>query len=136
MVMDKEYFGDKKQNDEEMERLRVQYKSWKKRLSVNNASFFMIYTDFKDEHLSSLSGGALKLYLYLGFHANNFTGECWHSIETISTFFGNDQRTVKKWFHELEEQKLIKRIQRGYKWVANTFLLPYGEFKDNNKGEL
>ena len=128
--MDKKKFKGKKINDAEMEQLRISHNKWKERARKAKAPFFIIYTDFKDHHLKDISGGALKLFLYLGFHVKNDTGECWHSIETIADFFGNDQRTVKKWFKELEERKLIRRIQRGYKWVANTFMLPYGDLRE------
>ena len=90
----------------------------------------MLYKDFQEAHLKSISGGAMKLYIYLGFNTNNFTGECWISIDQIADYFGNDKRTVKSWFAELEKQKLILRIQTGYKRVANTFLLPYGDDAD------
>ncbi len=70
------------------------------------------------------------IYMYcFGFNVNNFTGECWISTEKIADYFKNDPRTVKKWFKELETLGLIVRIQNGYKRVANTFLLPYGNEK-------
>jgi DNA-binding MarR family transcriptional regulator len=131
--MEKKYKG-KEVNNQEMTNLRNEYKEWKEKRKKQTSPFFVVYTDFKEEHLKEISGGALKLYLYLGLHINTFTGECWHSIETIADYFGNDQRTVKKWFKELEDRKLIRRIQRGFMWVANTFLLPYGnEEVDNDR---
>lgn len=111
--------------DEEMNRLRMNHSEWKEWTKKEKKSFFVIYSSFKNSHLKDISGGAMKLYIYLGFHVNNTTGECWHSVETISDYFGNDPRTVKKWFQELEERKLIMRIQKGYKHIANTFMLPY-----------
>lgn len=109
----------------EMEELRTNHKKWKEERRSENTPFFMIYKDFKDLYLKDISGGALKLYVYLGFHVNSFTGECWVSTENIAEFFGNDQRTIKKWIAELEEIGLLKRIQNGFKRVANSFLLPY-----------
>lgn len=132
-----EYFKGKEAYEKEMDELRKNYTNWKNEMRDNKAPFFLIYKSFQHEHLRDISGGALKLYLYLGFHANNFTGECWHSVESIADYFGNDKRTIQKWFKELEELNLITRIQKGYKWVANTFLLPYenierkGENKEN-----
>ena len=124
--MDKHFKG-KEYNEKKMEELRKDYETWKIRMRDEGSPFFMIYKSFQDEHLNDISGGALKLYVYLGFQSNNFTGESWHSVETISDFFGNDTRTVQKWFKEFEERKLIERVQRGYKWIANTFILPYGK---------
>lgn len=128
-----DFFKGKEVYEKEMEELRNQYGKWKEDMRVRNEPFFMIYKLFQEEHLSDISGGALKLYIYLGFHANNFTGECWHSVEKIADFFGNDQRTVQKWFKELEEKGLVIRIQKGYKWIANTFILPYGEKGEKNE---
>lgn len=110
----------------EMESLRENYKQWKYLRKEDKSPFFIIYSDFKDIHLKDLSGGALKLYLYLGFHINTFTGECWVSTEKISNYFEKDERTIRKWFEELQEKNLITRIQTGYKRVANTFFIPYG----------
>lgn len=114
----------------QMQEYRDNYKNWKDEKKKSKSPFFMIYSSFKEPYLRDISGGALKLYIFLGFHVNTFTGECWVSADTISDFFGNDVRTVKKWFEELEKSGLISRVQTGYKRVANTFLLPYGEGND------
>lgn len=111
--------------EKEMDKLRSNYGNWKRKRRESKTPFFSIYSDFKEPFLKELSGGALKLYLYLGFSVNTFTGECWHSTENIAYYFGCDQRTVKKWFKELEDKGLVRRIQTGFKRVANTFLLPY-----------
>jgi len=130
--MEHKHFKGKVYYEAEMERLREEYRKWKVLTQKINTPFFIIYNDFKEEHLEDISGGALKLYLYLGFHSKNYTGESWHSVDAIAGYFGRDKRTIKGWFKELEERKLIKRIQRGFKWKANTFLLPYG--KDKQEG--
>lgn len=121
--------------DKQMEDLRIKYKNWKIMKKNTKSPFFIIYKDFKYTHLQHISGGALKLYVYLGLHVNTFTGECWHSSESISNFFQVDIRTVKKWFAELENEKLIVRIQTGFKRVANTFLLPYEHTNEHNQTE-
>lgn len=113
--------------DVEMEKLRENYKLWKNSQRDKKEPFFIIYKSFSEENLNIISGGALKLYVFLGFNVNTFTGECWISIEKIGKYFGNDPRTIKKWFRELESLGLICRIQKGYKRVANTFLIPYGK---------
>ena len=108
------------------EELRTSYSQWKKEIQEMNKPFFAIHTDFKHQFLKDISGGALKLYLYLGFHAKYYTGELWHSSEEIALFFNKDQRTIGNWFKELEDAGLIFREQKGYRMKANTFLRPYG----------
>ncbi|TBL75986.1 helix-turn-helix domain-containing protein [Paenibacillus thalictri] len=108
------------------EELKESYGSWKKEIQAMNKPFFAIHSDFKQLFLKDLSGGALKLYLYLGFHAKYYTGELWHTSEEISSFFGKDQRTIGIWFKELEDRGLIFREQKGFRMKANTFLKPYG----------
>lgn len=110
---------------QEMEGLRRDFAVWNEVRRQSKTPFFLLYKDFKDLFLKNLSGGAVKLYLYYGFHVNNLTGECWVSSETAAEFFEVDIRTIKKWVKELEEEGLIERIQSGYKRVANTFLRPY-----------
>lgn len=122
-----------------MEKKRQNYALWRAENRERRLGFYPIYNTFKDSHLAEISGGALKAYIYFGIHSNNKTGECWHSVETIGEFFGVDARTVKKWVSELEERRLIIRYQKGFKRVANTFLLPYGfetthdETSENNE---
>lgn len=106
--------------------LRTSYSHWKKEVQEMNKPFFAIHTDFKHQFLKGISGGALKLYLYLGFHAKYYTGELWHSSVEIADFFDKDQRTIGSWFKELEDAGLIFREQKGYRMKANTFLRPYG----------
>lgn len=128
--MERKYKG-KIYYEKEMELLKQNYKLWRENNRKQNAPFFVVYKDLQHKYLKELSGGAVKLFLYLGFHINTFTGECWVSSKTIAEYFGNDERTVKKWFNELEEKGLIVRIQTGYRRVANTFLLPYGGDPNN-----
>jgi hypothetical protein len=111
----------------EMQILRDEYREWKKYRKDENSPFFIIYKDFQDQHLKKISGGALKLFVFLGFNTNNFTGECWISIAEIADYFENDARTIKNWVSELEEIGLLKRIQTGFKRKANSFLQPYGD---------
>jgi hypothetical protein len=118
-------FKGKKVYEKEMDLLREQYKQWKLGKQEKKDPFFIIYNDFKDLYLKEISGGALKLYIFMGFHARNWTGELWISTPKFAEFFEKDPRTIKKWLAELEEIGLIKRIQTGYHRVANTFLLPY-----------
>ena len=115
------------QYESEMKAHRTNYQNWKKYRKETTSPFFIIYKDFQEDHLKKISGGALKLFLYLGFNSNNFTGECWISAPEIASYFENDTRTVKGWFAELEKLGLLKRIQTGFKRKANSFLQPYGD---------
>jgi DNA-binding transcriptional regulator YhcF (GntR family) len=105
---------------------RTQYSEWRNELQKINKPFFMIPTDFKHIFLKKISGGALKLFLFLGFHSKYQTGESWYSIEQIANFFEKDKRTISNWFQELEKLGLIYRGQKGYMMKANTFLRPFG----------
>ncbi len=77
----------------------------------------------------------MKAYIYFGMHANNSTGECWHSNERMCEFFEVDIRTMKKWVAELEERNLIRRVQVGYKRAANTFIIPYHDVEQEDNSE-
>lgn len=105
---------------------REEYAAWRKELQEINKPFFMIPSDFKHIFLKDISGGALKLFLFLGFHSKYNTGESWYTVEQVGAFFKKDPRTVANWFKELEDKGLIFRGQKGIMMKANTFLKPYG----------
>lgn len=105
---------------------REEYAAWKNELQKMNKPFFMIPSDFKHLFLKDISGGALKLFLFLGFHSKYNTGESWYTNEQVASLFGKDPRTVANWFKELEDMGLIFREQKGIMMKANTFLKPYG----------
>jgi len=107
-------------------RHRKEYTDWINENSKNKKPFFALNTDFESFLLKNISGGALKLYIYLGFRAKYYTGELWESIPAIAEYFEKDVRTVANWFSELESIGLISRYQFGFKRSANTFLNPYG----------
>lgn len=106
--------------------LRREHEVWKHELQAMNKPFFMIPTDFSHIFLRDISGGALKLYLFLGFHSKYRTGESWYTSEQIALFFNKDPRTIAGWFNELEELGLIFRAQKGMMMKANTFMRPFG----------
>lgn len=105
--------------------LRSQFKLWRQLSAEDRAGFFAIYGDFLP-YLGRLSGNAIKLYVYLGLHAGNFTGECWPSVPTMARRLKKSQRTILSWLKELERCKLIMRIPGPRGEVTHTFLLPYG----------
>lgn len=124
-----EFFSKKlNEKNEIFSKYRENHELWRKDLQEMNKPFFMIPSDFKHLYLKDISGGALKLYLFLGFHSKYYTGESWYTNEEIGYFFGKDSRTIANWFKELETIGLIFRAQKGVHMKANTFLQPYGFF--------
>ncbi|MGN7403686.1 helix-turn-helix domain-containing protein [Cytobacillus praedii] len=118
------------------EELREEYGTWRNELQEINKPFFMIPSDFKHIFLRDISGGALKLFLFLGFHSKYNTGESWYTLEQVGAFFKKDPRTIANWFKELEDKGLIFRGQKGFTMKANTFLKPYGFSFDEMKTDL
>lgn len=108
----------------EAEKFRHYYQTWRKHNVKEKAGFFPVFNDFK-EFLKQLSPGAIQLYLYLGIHSGNWTGESYHDLETMAEFFGVSERTIRNRLNELEEAKLIRRMQLRPNSVSHTFLLPY-----------
>jgi len=111
---------------------KKRYSSWKKK-SLNESGFFVIFNGFLDEKkplshkalLQEISGGALKLYIFLGIKSDNFTGESYYSIKSIANYFGKSERTINNWFNELEKLNLIYRAQLEYNGVSHTYLQTY-----------
>lgn len=103
-----------------------QYQNWRTDLKNKDfeSTFFILYKDF-DVHLRDISPGALKLYLFYGFHAKNETGLLWHGVEKISEYFGVSERTINNWNSELEERGLISRVLREKGRNKTTYLLPF-----------
>jgi Helix-turn-helix domain len=125
---------DKEEKNKIIAELKESYSLWREKNKKMNKPFFMIHNDFEHLFLKDISGGALKLYIYLGFRSKYQTGESWESVETVSSFFGKDPRTISKWFAELEDIGLITRKQKGFKMKATTFLRPYGFFFNGHIG--
>lgn len=123
----KKYIAMSKEDaDPLMEQFREEYGQWRKLCKEEKKGFFLIYNNFlTDGILKKLSGNSLRLYLYIGINSKNETGESWHSIEKICEYFECDKRSVMRWLLELEQNKLISRVQKGYRRASNTFLKPY-----------
>lgn len=86
--------------------------------------------------LPYLTDGAVRLYLYYAFAANNETGESWYSVETISKELGAAERSIGNWNHHLEDLGLIYRTKQGKK-SKTTFLLPLTGFAFSmGKGQM
>lgn len=112
-------------NVENASLLEKDFKNWKTS-SLEKGGYFPVFLALKEEFLlRELSGGAVKLYLYLGLHSGNMTGRTWVSIETMARYFNKSPRTISNWLLELEKFKLIERMQMEMNGVSNTFLRPY-----------
>ncbi|CDO05231.1 hypothetical protein BN988_03821 [Oceanobacillus picturae] len=118
--------------------LRRNHSQWRDKNFFNKEGFFPVFEDFK-YYLPKISGGAISLFIYIGLHSNNKTGECYHDIQRIADYFGKSPRTISSWFKELEDVGLIKRLQLKLNGVSHTFIQPYsnlgGEGSFENKEE-
>lgn len=108
------------------ELIKDYYSSWRTSNKSTNAPFAAIYSSFKDAHLATLEPGALRLYLYFSFSADNNTGQSWHSIQKIAHFFNAQTRTIDNWIRSLVDADLIYR-ERVDKHSHTTFIIPYGD---------
>lgn len=107
-----------------------EYKDFKE-AALANIGYFPVFLSFKSSGLlREISGNALKLYILLGLSTDNWNGETWVSLETIAEYFKKSKRTVSNWANELEELKLITRMQFEYNGACHTFLRPYGVNND------
>lgn len=106
------------------ERYMNDFLIWKTDNINNKVGFFPIYSSFKN-HMQKLSPGAIALYVYFGIHSKNKTGDSYHSIDTIASYFGKSSRTISSWIKELEESELIVRSQIKFSGVSITYLRPY-----------
>ena len=104
---------------------RENFKFWKFN-SLERAGYFIIFQGFEETNiLKKISGNAMKLYIYLGLHSNNYEGIVWHSNKTIANYFGKSERTIRGWIKELEDLNLIKRMRLKYDGKVYTYLQPY-----------
>lgn len=123
------------------------YRVWK-HYALSQYGYFIIFQGFDESNkLKNISGNALKLYIYLGLHANNYEGVVWHSNKKIANYFNKSERTIRAWMKELEDLKLIKRIRMEFDGNVYTHLIPYevkedfrkieeGRLYFNDKGQL
>ncbi len=97
---------------------------------MDNFGYFPIFQPFKETFLlRNLSGNAIRLFIYFGLMAGNDTGETWVSLETAASYFGRSKRAISGWVKELEDARLVERMQFKPDEVAHTFLMPYGSHR-------
>lgn len=124
MYSDKESFKNLRNIDKSLI-LRNNYKSWKFN-SLDNVGYFIVFQGFEEsKKLKNISGNALKLYIFLGIHANNYEGIVWYSTKTIANYFEKSERTIRAWLKELDDMELITRMRLKYDGTVYTYLLPY-----------
>ena len=107
------------------EALKREYRRWKTH-KLKSGKFFPVWMDFRP-FLPRLSGGALKLYLFLGLVSKNYTGESWYSNRRLAEKLGCSERAIQAWMAELRENGLVERLRLREHGVAFTYLRPYGE---------
>jgi hypothetical protein len=113
--------------------LKQNYRYWKTR-ALENSAYFIIFQGFEEiGKLKNISGNALKLYIYLGLHSNNYEGVVWHSNKKISDYFGKSERTIRGWMKELEDLQLIRRMRLKYDGNMHTYLQPYISKENKDK---
>ncbi|MGK0469341.1 helix-turn-helix domain-containing protein [Clostridium sp.] len=101
------------------------YEVWKKE-GLNSYGYFILFNGLiTSNKLININGNALKLYLYLGIHSKNMTGEVWHSNNRIAKYFNKSERTIRNWMKELEDMNLIKRMQLEFNGESHTYLQTY-----------
>lgn len=103
------------------------YFSWREFNKGNQdgqETFAMLFTSFKDNYLADIEGGALKLYLFFCFNANNNYGDSWWSIEKVAEQLKVGTRTINKWMKVLVDKQLIYRDITNHRSLT-TYLLPH-----------
>lgn len=111
-------------NKEKANLLKDDYLNWKLNNFESKTGFYPVFSNFK-EHMKTLSPGAITLFIYLGLHSNNQTGESFHSLETMAKNLNKSTRTISSWANELEESGLIVRLQLSFNSFSTTFIRPY-----------
>lgn len=112
-------------NKNKVKYYKQNYSIWKQ-YNLDETGFFIIFNTFKTKNiLKNISGNALKLYIFLGIHSKNDTGELWITIDTISRYFNKTPRTISNWISELEQLNLIRRMQLEVNGPSYTCLQPY-----------
>lgn len=112
-------------NFQKANQYKEKYNDWKNE-SLNQQGYFIVFDTFvKNNILKRISGNALRLYIFLGSYSDNYTGECWVTIDTMAKYFDRTPRTISYWIRDLEDHNLIKRFQLKPNSPSHTYLQPY-----------
>lgn len=98
------------------------FKDWREFNKERQMNFAIIPSGILS-YLSEFDNKALSLYLYYCLHANNNTGESWHSTNKCAEELGVTVRSINNWNNVLERMGLIFRESNNHSSVS-TFLLP------------
>lgn len=134
-------------NKDSFEELIIKYKKWIKMNKESQTSFFAIHINFK-QYIYTLSGGAVKLYIYCGLYTDKSTKK----IETAGTFFQSlkmisenlsretgdkkeapSLKTVCGWFKELKQTHLVEKYQRQLNIASTIYVKPLVRIRDLEK---
>lgn len=115
-----------KEHYEDVAQVKDGYQAWRDEMKEGKTGFFPVFTNQMRPYLKDVSGNAIRLYIYLGIHSNNMTGEViGTNVRMMEQFFDCSVRAVQNWLTELEKAKLIRRIQTKVKGAHFILLLPY-----------
>lgn len=125
----------KEEYELEIQMYESSHTDWRAKMKSEKQGFFPVFSEAIKPHLKDLSGSALRLFIYLGVHSDNETGEVRARItnRTMTDFFNCSERTLHKWIAELENAGLIVRLQTRFKATGKIFMLPYTQLKDPPK---
>lgn len=121
----KQFWQSHSQYMEDIQQFMRIHKSWRNWTKENRKGFFAVFSPEFSAIAKNISGNAIKLYLFLGANMDNQGGYTLISVETMAEHFETNPRTVHNWLKELKENRLILRVQPGFKQATFTFLLPY-----------
>lgn len=115
-------FQEKDTDSERNEQLKKTWRQWKSINMDSHSIFFPIFKEFAEQYLKDISGGACKLYIFLGSVAKS-SGESWYSVKRMAEQLGVSQRTIDNYLKELEDFGLIVRERSNSS--STTYLCPY-----------
>lgn len=119
------FSGLSKKDNTELKRSNP-YNEWRLFSKSIKRSFAIIPSDLM-KYINSIQKNALNLYLYYCFHANNDTGESWHSVDTCAKYFEVSNRSINNWNERLVQLGLIFRVNTN-RSSTSTFLLPISNY--------
>ncbi|AIS10089.1 MULTISPECIES: helix-turn-helix domain-containing protein [Lactobacillus] len=121
-------------------KIKYNYRKWKEFNHGIKSPFFKAEEKLLD-YLPFMTTGAIRLYLYYGFHSKNDTGDCWPSIAKIAKDLDVSQRSINNWNSQLIDLGLIIRryddhpSQTTYLLPISSFIVSFDDYDDNPKND-